>query len=531
MPQLGLLEQGNIDVSKIAPVKNPDGSVSTVRTISIGTDRGETLIPTVIGGRIVTDNEAVKEFRKTGKHLGVFDTPENATIYAQNLHKSEERRVMPQYSRAQLLEAVRTDHPQFRDIPDNKLFAAIAQDHPDLAQGISELHHPAFQSPRYGPQGATAGQVAQDQAAEVLKGIPEAVTGIPGALKSLGTTAYDALTGKAGKVAQDLGGMAGGIAQPFKQAVQGAAEYVAPGSQGPQVAPESPEWAQAARASGTMLAGAELPNAISGLAKIAGPAVSGAMQQIRSKLNASNPVTTAELNRWMDIPAKEVAHGANPAQQLVKEGLVGADKTATHANVKSALGSAGSDLEAALKTADQTGVTVDAQTPTYDSVAKATKKIGRPREAAFQATLDGIVDDIESRYPNLDKLSPSQAHALKVELGDSIKWSGVGYEEPANQAMLQIYRDLNKAIKTNVNGIGPLQDRWGNLYIASKNLAEGISENVVGKGTAAEVPRNPTNFERMKAATKPALKYGAKAAGLGALGAAGYQVYNDLKQP
>ncbi len=399
---------------------------------------------------------------------------------------------------------------------------------------------PVYQSPRYGPQGATAGQVASDQAAEVLKGIPEAVTGIPGAIKSLGTTAYDALTGKAGKVAQDLGGMAGGIVAPFKQAVQGAAEVVAPGSQGPQVAPESPEWAQAARAGGTMLAGAELPDAVSGLAKAAAPItgaigtrLSNAAQQIRAKLNASQPVTTAELNRWMDIPAREVAHGANPAQQLVKEGLVGADKTATHANVKSALGNAGSDLETALKAADQTGITVDAQTPTYDSVAKATKKIGRPREAAFQATLDGIVDDIESRYPNLDKLSPSQAHALKVELGDSIKWSGVGYEEPANQAMLQIYRDLNKAIKTNVNGIGPLQDRWGNLYIASKNLAEGISENVVGRGTPAELPRNPTNFERMKAAAKPAAKIAIKAAiGGGAATAAGAKIYDEFyRQP
>ncbi len=282
-----------------------------------------------------------------------------------------------------------------------------------------------------------------------------------------------------------------------------------------------------------MLAGAELPNVLSGAAKLAGPTVSGAMQQIRSKLNASNPVTTAELNRWMDIPAKEVAHGANPAQQLLKEGLIGADKAATHANVKSALGSAGADMDKALAAADQSGITIDAQTPTYDAVATATKKIGRPREASFQAQLDGVVDDIESRYANLDKLTPSQAHALKVELGDSIKFKGVGYDEPVNQAMLQIYRDLNKAIKAADPSIGPLQDRWGNLYIASKNLAEGISENVVGRGTPAELPRNPTNFERMKAAAKPAAKIAIKAAiGGGAATAAGAKIYDEFyRQP
>ncbi len=46
------------------------------------------------------------------------------------------------YSRVELLQAVRTDHPEFKDVPDNKLFAAIAVDHPDLARGISELQAP-----------------------------------------------------------------------------------------------------------------------------------------------------------------------------------------------------------------------------------------------------------------------------------------------------------------------------------------------------------------------------------------------------
>lgn len=74
-------------------VKNPDGSISTVRTISIGTDQGEVLIPTVIGGKVVTDDEAVNHFYKTGEHFGVFDTPDNATRYAEWLHSQHEAKM------------------------------------------------------------------------------------------------------------------------------------------------------------------------------------------------------------------------------------------------------------------------------------------------------------------------------------------------------------------------------------------------------------------------------------------------------
>jgi hypothetical protein len=86
---------GNIDTRSIAPVRNRDGSVSTVRSISIGTDSGEVLIPTVVRGRVVSNEEAIAEFRRSGRHLGVFASPREATEYAKQLHKSEEKRTAP----------------------------------------------------------------------------------------------------------------------------------------------------------------------------------------------------------------------------------------------------------------------------------------------------------------------------------------------------------------------------------------------------------------------------------------------------
>lgn len=101
-PPAGLQEQGNIDLTARPVVNNPDGSISTVRSMSFNENGQEVLIPTVAadGSGILSDDAAVDQYHRTGQFLGKFDTPDNATAYAEQLHSDQEQKYNPDFMRA-----------------------------------------------------------------------------------------------------------------------------------------------------------------------------------------------------------------------------------------------------------------------------------------------------------------------------------------------------------------------------------------------------------------------------------------------
>lgn len=86
----GMIRPGNIDLGRRPVVRNSDGSISTVRSLGVNIDGVEVLIPTVSDdGRVMPDNEAIATFRRTGRHLGMFASPETSNAYAQQLHEQQ----------------------------------------------------------------------------------------------------------------------------------------------------------------------------------------------------------------------------------------------------------------------------------------------------------------------------------------------------------------------------------------------------------------------------------------------------------
>lgn len=123
----GLIAPGNLDLNNRPVVHNDDGSISTVRSMTITTDQGAILLPTVIGNRVVSNKDAIAHWEKTGENLGTFSTIDQADAYARNLHESQAQRY------------VQPSGPLYPDVP------ALAKDIIARTEGMSpEVRHAAL---------------------------------------------------------------------------------------------------------------------------------------------------------------------------------------------------------------------------------------------------------------------------------------------------------------------------------------------------------------------------------------------------
>ena len=93
-PTTGMLIPGNLSLWDRPFVSNPDGTISTEQSFSVSGQGGEVLVPSVVNGQVLSQANAVAHYEATNEHLGVFDTPANATSYANWLHDQQEIRAL-----------------------------------------------------------------------------------------------------------------------------------------------------------------------------------------------------------------------------------------------------------------------------------------------------------------------------------------------------------------------------------------------------------------------------------------------------
>jgi hypothetical protein len=89
-------EPGNIDLTNRPVVQTKKGP-ATVRSMSFGEGKREVMVPTVEHGKEMSDDEAIEEYRKTGKHLGKFRSIKGAVQYGKRLHEAYQNKEIPGY--------------------------------------------------------------------------------------------------------------------------------------------------------------------------------------------------------------------------------------------------------------------------------------------------------------------------------------------------------------------------------------------------------------------------------------------------
>ncbi len=458
----GLLEPGNIDLGRRPVVNNPDDSFSTVRSIGVNIDGREYLIPTVSdNGRNLSDKEAVATFRMTGKHLGAFDNPQNATAYAQRLHEDQSR----QYGAQQDIRAPGGMDAAFASLP--SAGSGDVFDRADLAEvGLQRLQQE---------------RAKQEAGAPKTGAFNNFTAGLNGAIYSVAGMPVDAATWLLNKAGQQARAVSGAPVQEIQPGPLGSQSLARWGemlgiNDPEKVAPANPGQ-QVARAAGAGVGYAIAPEAaLAGLGRLG--AVSEGAVNIAGKVLgrsttagdlAANAVVGGASGAGGELVAERLPEKYRPLGEMVGGLLAGgmaAGATAIPAAVRAGAGAAG-DYLAPLTVRGQERTAAQ----TLDRRATNPEAVREAIETAPREIVPGS--------------NPTSAQ-LTGDMGLSAVERGVKTKAP--DEFNQRFADQNTARLTALEGIEPKGAASENVVAA---LRQGLAD--LDASTAAALDTATTN--------------------------------------
>ena len=465
IPSQGLQEKGNIDLNNRPMVKLPDGKVATVASRGFNIDGQEVVLPTVSDdGRILTADEAVDQYMRTGKHLGKFDTRENASAFGENLHLQQQQhylgdREQPTPQGRGLLDSMgrgvglgtRSVIEGLGSLPDVVMTPVM--------QGVNKVNEAFGGAPNYFPTsvgvGIAGGLGLPTPETEGERLASEVQKGIASVLPSLGAGVVLKGAAKLPAVAESL------LASPYLQAVSGGAAGGAS-----ELARQEGAGPGGQLAAG--LAGGFSPTLL-GIAKSALSkgitAVSPSAERLyQSALKPSTTLTPQERRAILQTGIKE---------RILPTEAGGEKLQALQQQVGGEVG----DIVAARTAQESAGavpLTVDPEAIAADAMEYLRPRLSvSPEASKVLGQVEDALQTFRESHPAPVDTATAQAMKQRAQL-EAQKSFGEPMVTPAQEAKKALAYGLREAVEQNVPGVKPLNQRLAALSSLEPELQRAI---------------------------------------------------------